>query len=289
MTTVPAPVQIPVKHRQQAMEWSLALTSQSIGVTIVETEPGKFALQIDATDSTRAFQTLKLYHVENRGWDWWMQRTDEGPRFEPLALLWVAALVYWHGLAAHDAYLANKGLMNSQLFTLGEWWRLFTAITLHQDLGHLAANASMGALLFGLAAARYGLGLSLLVSYLAGAAGNLLGWFYYADNYQSLGASGMVLGALGLLIARPPIGEGVAALRHKRIFIAFSAGTLLFLLLGASPESDLAAHAGGFAAGIFFGWLLRRLQFKLSRSQVQAWSLASFITLLCLTWWLALR
>jgi hypothetical protein len=61
--TAQTPVLIPVKDRKQAMEWSLALTSQSIGVAIIEPEPDKLALQVDAADSTRAFQTLKLYHI----------------------------------------------------------------------------------------------------------------------------------------------------------------------------------------------------------------------------------
>jgi membrane associated rhomboid family serine protease len=286
MTT---PVLILTKDRKQAMDWSLALASQGISVTIVEPEPGAYALQVEPADSTRAFQTLKLYHVENRRWDWWLQHQDDGPRFEPLAFLWIAALICWHSLAAHDPVLTLAGVMNSGRFALGEWWRLFTAVTLHHDLAHLVSNTTTGLLLFGLAAARYGLGISLLASYLAGVAGNLLGWLYYSGDYQSLGASGMVLGALGLLITRPLLGEGVASLRYKRLFIAVSAGFLLFVLLGASPESDLAAHAGGFVAGIGLGWMLRRLPLKKSPPQVQGLALACFLALLVLTWWLALR
>ena len=289
MTNAPGPVLIPTKNRQQAMDWSLALASQGIKATILETQPDKFSLAVEAPDSVRAFQTLKLYHVENRNWGWWLQPSDDGPRFDGFALLWVLALIYWHGLVAANRNWQEAGIMNSQLFAQGEWWRPFTAVTLHHDLGHLAANATTGLLLFGLAAARYGLGMSLLATYLAGVAGNLFGWLYYAEGYRSLGASGMIMGALGLLIARPLIGAGVSALRYKRLFIALSAGALLFMVLGASPESDMAAHAGGFVSGLGLGWILRRLRVKHDQTKAQTLALGMFVLLLCLTWWLALR
>jgi len=283
-----SPALIPTKDRQQALDWSLALASQGIDVSIVQIGEERFALQVPAVDSVRAFQTLKLYHRENRGWGWWLQRAEEGPHFEPLVLLWVTGLIFWHGLTARLPGLIEAGIMNSERFALGEWWRLFTAVTLHHDLAHLAANCGIGLLLFGLAAARYGLGRSLLAAYLAGVLGNVIGWFIYEPPYNSLGASGMVMGALGLLIARPALGQGLPLSQRKRLLIALSAGIMLFLLLGANPQSDLAAHAGGFAAGLLLGWIIRRSSW-LKPETADSRALTAFILLLLLTWGLALR
>lgn len=283
-----SPALIPTKDRQQALDWSLALASQGIDVSIVQIGEERFALQVPAVDSVRAFQTLKLYHRENRGWGWWLQRAEEGPHFEPLVLLWVTGLIFWHGLTARLPGLIEAGIMNSERFALGEWWRLFTAVTLHHDLAHLAANCGIGLLLFGLAAARYGLGRSLLAAYLAGVLGNVIGWFIYEPPYNSLGASGMVMGALGLLIARPALGQGLPLPQRKRLLIALSAGIMLFLLLGANPQSDLAAHAGGFAAGLLLGWIIRRSSW-LKPETADSRALTAFILLLLLTWGLALR
>ncbi len=285
----PAPVIIPTKDRKQAMDWSLVLASQGIEVSIVQLDEEKFALQVAAVDSVRAFQTLKLYHRENRGWGWWLQRAEEGPHFEPLVLLWVTGLIFWHGLTARLPGLIEAGIMNSERFALGEWWRLFTAVTLHHDLAHLAANCGIGLLLFGLAGVRYGLGRALLAAYLAGVAGNIAGWFIYEPPYSSLGASGMVMGALGLLIARPVIGHGLPVLQRKRLLVALSVGVMLFLLLGANPQSDMVAHAGGFAAGLLLGWWLRRDRSQERQTEGNRLALAAFILLLLVTWGLALR
>jgi len=285
----PAPVLIPTKDRQQALDWSLALTSQGIEVSIVQLGEEKFALQVAAVDSTRAFQTLKLYHLENRGWNWWLTRTEEGPPFEPLALFWVLGLILWHALTTKLPGLIVAGIADSTRFEAGDWWRLFTAVTLHHDLAHLAANCGIGLLLFGLAGARYGLGLSLLAAYGAGVAGNIAGWFIYEPPYSSLGASGMVMGALGLLIARPLIGQGLPVLQRKRLLVALSVGVMLFLLLGANPQSDMVAHAGGFAAGLWFGWLIRRNHSPERKAANNRLALIAFILLLLVTWGLALR
>lgn len=285
------PVIIPTKDQKQAMDWSLALASQGIEVTIVQLGEERFGLQVPGRDSSRAFQTLKLYHLENRGWGWWRSAMEGGgPRFDPQSLLWVSALVLWYGLSEQAGDIVPGGIMSSDACRQGEWWRLFTAVTLHHDLAHLAANCSIGLLLFGLAGARYGSGLSLLAAYLAGVLGNVTGLMVYDSGYNSLGASGMVMGTLGLLIARPYSDSSEPLWRRKRTLIALSAGAMLFVLLGVSgsPETDMAAHVGGFVAGLFFGWFIRRLpEQKITRLQKVAGFV--FLLLLIVPWCLALR
>lgn len=61
----------------------------------------------------------------------------------------------------------------------------------------------------------------LLAAYLAGVGGNLATWLVYGDNHRGLGASGMVMGALGLLAAQS---VGLLKRRNTNAFRFFAGG-----------------------------------------------------------------
>jgi rhomboid protease GluP len=179
-----------------------------------------------------------------------------------------------------------SGAMDSEAVAAGEWWRLFTAMLLHVDLAHLMANATLGCVLFGLSMGQYGGGYGLLLAYLAGAGGNCAGLILYAEPYRSVGASGMVMGALGLLAVHS---FGYWRRLHfppAAVFRALLAGGMLFALLGLDPASDVVAHLGGFVSGIILGamftFLPRGLVEKQS-AEVGAWTLFAFLLLFTLT------
>jgi membrane associated rhomboid family serine protease len=164
--------------------------------------------------------------------------------------------VFYYWTMAALPQLQEAGIMDSRRVAAGEWWRLFTAITLHENLSHLAANAVTGFLLLGLAMARYGPGVAMLAAFLAGAAGNVLSLVIHSDASQSLGASGMVTGALGMLSVHSfsmwrkyPAARGLIARGAV-------AGFLILVLIGFAPGSDIAAHLGGFVAGAVIGLAL---------------------------------
>jgi membrane associated rhomboid family serine protease len=185
--------------------------------------------------------------------------------------------------------LKAAGMMSNAAVTAGEWWRTFTAVLLHADAAHLAANVSSGLIVWGLVMGRYGWGVGLLAAYLAGAGGNWAGWLLYGESHRSVGASGMVLGGLGLLAAQafalwregpkayPLIGRGVVG------------GVLLLVLLGLNPQSDVVAHLGGFLTGLLLGigiafvpagWLREARLNSACGVMLGGW--------VVLTWWLAL-
>jgi membrane associated rhomboid family serine protease len=64
--------------------------------------------------------------------------------------------------------------------------------------------------LLGLTMGRYGTGAGLLAGYLAGAGGNALSWLLSDTPHLSLGASGMVMGSLGLIAI-----QSLSMLRQK--------------------------------------------------------------------------
>ncbi|MCI0539846.1 MAG: rhomboid family intramembrane serine protease [Verrucomicrobiales bacterium] len=247
---------IPVRSRHKAMDWSLVLASQGIPTTISHSDETGWALLVDPPDMERAVKTIRQYHVENRLWEWRQQLP-----WSQLAFHWGAVpacllLVIIHQLSAETRSLYPAWAFDTAAVRTGQWWRLFTAILLHSDLAHLLANVTTGVLLLGLAMARFGAGCGLLAAYLAGALGNLAGLLLYGRPYTGLGASGMVMGALGLLTFHSAAFWRSNPNTSRDLMRGGVAGVLLFLILGVDPDSDVIAHLGGFLGGGFLGVLL---------------------------------
>ncbi len=287
----PAVASILAPSERVAMDWSLVLTSQGIESTLIQsTDSGQWMLLISPADSQRAQAALEQYRLENRHWDWRQELPWSGITFHWGALAWCAGQVLFHVLdALHGFRLHLAGEMDSAAVLAGQWWRLFTAVTLHANAGHLAANATVGFVLLGLAMAHFGGGCGLLAAYLAGAFGNVAGLLFYPKPHLGLGASGMVMGALGLTTV-----QSLALWRQnpraaKIVVSGILAGLMLFILLGLNPDSDVVAHAGGFVAGGILGGVMVWLPQRFLRSPwVNAAALLVFCLLILGTWHLAL-
>jgi membrane associated rhomboid family serine protease len=250
---VPPNARIPTRNRRRAMDWSLALASQGIESAIENDPETGWALVVSTADAVKAREVIEQYRRENLRWPWRQRVPKTGVVFDWAAALWVALTVAFFWFESERALVRDAGVMDSVAVARGEWWRLFTAELLHADTMHLATNSVFGLLLLGLAMGRYGTGVALLAAYLAGAAGNVVSWLVHERPIHGLGASGVVMGALGLLAA-----QSVAMLRQNprpfRLALGgLAGGVMLFVLLGLSPGTDIAAHLGGFVAGILFG------------------------------------
>jgi membrane associated rhomboid family serine protease len=198
------------------------------------------------------------------------------------------AFYYWS--AVRFPGISGAGILDSEKVRQGQWWRLWTAITLHQNVPHLMANATTGFILMGLAMARYGAGVALLAAFVAGAVGNVASLLLYSQPHQSLGASGMVMGALGLVTVQSFSFWRKYPFGRRLFFRAFGAGVLILALIGFSPESDMVAHVGGFIAGAIFGCGLGFVApARLQRGPANAAALLALVALFLATWRLALH
>ncbi len=279
--------EIPARNKRQVMDWSLVLTSQEIETTISRGE--NWALLVAELDYEQAVTAIELFEKENRGWNWRQKLPGTGLIF------------HWGGLApcllfaaffflseSQISSLKILGLMDNKAVAAGAWWKLFTAVCLHGDAAHLIANVTTGFILFGMAMARYGAGVALLAAFLAGAGGNLAGFVIYPETHRGLGASGMVMGALGLLAV-----EGIAAWRTTRathlIRRGLAAAILVLVLMGFSEGTDIIAHVGGFVFGAVFGLILHFSPKMIRREFANAICVVTLAGLIILTWWLALR
>ena len=132
-----------------------------------------------------------------------------------------------------------------------EWWRLVTATFLHGNLMHIGFN--MWVLLdMGPQVEELFQTPKFLVMYLvAGVNGFLLSLFWRHDDI-SVGASGAILGLVGVLIG--------ASFHHGRTGAAYRASLIRWfiyiLIFGLFLRVDNAAHIGGIATGAVLGYLV---------------------------------
>ncbi|MCX6926789.1 MAG: rhomboid family intramembrane serine protease [Verrucomicrobia bacterium] len=283
-----ATARIPVRSHRQAMDWSLVLVSQGIESTIEEPAEGTgWGMVVASPDYTNALRTLRQYRLENRGWPWQQAVFKQGFLFDWGSLAWalLACLFFW--LSAHTS-LQSAGLMDSTAVAHGQWWRLFTAMWLHADLAHLATNATLGLVLLGLTMGRYGTGVGLLAAYLAGAGGNLVAGLITMQPHHSLGASGMVMGSLGLLAVQSFSLWRQTPHALKYILSGICGGIMLFVLFALTPGTDVMAHLGGFASGLILGALLSLVPEVAHRPRTNLLCGFLFAIMVILPWWLAL-
>jgi membrane associated rhomboid family serine protease len=278
---------IPARTRRQAMDWSLALLSQDIEATIDHSEDAGWGLLVLPEQHATAIETIRQYRRENLHWPWRQKVLRPGLLFDWGSLLFVALLAVFFWLSESHPGLRDAGLMDARQVSSGEWWRLFTSVLLHGDFGHFATNASVGLVMLGLVMGRYGTGVGLLAAYLAGVGGNLATWLIYFGGHRSLGASGMVMGCLGLLAI--PFVETRHESKRKFVWAGIAGGVMLFVLFGLTPGTDVLAHFGGFVAGLLLGGILVLAPRIAERGAVNVCAGVFFAALVVWTWWLALQ
>jgi membrane associated rhomboid family serine protease len=277
------------RSRAQALDWSLVLISQGIESVIGQrAEDRSWFLEVAEADLARAQESVHAYERENAT-VWRREVKGTGMLFDARAAFWFVALTLFHFFVAKpktDFWF--RGLMDRDAVFHGEWWRLFTATTLHWDAAHLARNAATGFVFLGLAMGGYGVGVALLLSLLGGALGNVATVLLHESGFSNLGASGFVMASLGLLAA-----QSVAPAPNEKRFVRLGRGViggiLLVVLLGFGEKSDVVAHVGGFVAGVALGTIALRLRGLLLKSSLQILAGVISVAIVVVTWALALR
>ncbi len=271
------------------MDWSLVLASQGIEHTIEHDDASGWRLAVAEADHEQALAHIHQYRLENLHWRW-RRPVQPGLFFDWSCLAWMLLVIFFFAWSETRADLRALGQMDGTALAHGEWWRLFTATWLHADLAHLAANVVFGFLFLGLVMGRYGPGAVLLAAYFAGVGGNVVAWLVYDQTQRGLGASGVVMGALGLLTI-----QSFAILKRwnsnmLRLFAGgILAGVLLFVFLGTGPGTDVVAHFGGFISGLLLGALLAFAPRLVHRPRINFAAMILFAALVILPWRWALN
>ena len=239
---------------------ALVLSSVGIDNTIAHHAHG-WAVFVDADDQARAHQELQSYWHENQPSS---EKPVEAEIFDNgwlgvlgyLAAIWtIPALTAFYAVDFH-----SLGSLDAAAVTGGEYFRAATALTLHGDIAHIAANSLFGCV-FGLFVGRYlGSGLGWLLVLLAGIAANMLNAYVQPDQFRAIGASTATFAALGIV---PAFGWRKGFFRgrgFKRGFAPIFAAIALLAFTGFGGENvDVVGHIFGFIGGISMGFVAAKI------------------------------
>jgi membrane associated rhomboid family serine protease len=178
-------------------------------------------------------------------------------------LLWVLAVIAAFWAQAKITGLTDAGLLDARrVFAHGEWWRVVTALWLHDDIGHLVSNTVSGFLVFSAVVGTFGPGAGWSLLAASAIAGNLaVVTLHYGEEYRSLGASTAIFAGLGLLVGRAVRVMSRSSHPHfwRTVLVPLAAGLAVLGLYGAGGmRTDVLAHATGFGAGLISAFIASR-------------------------------
>jgi membrane associated rhomboid family serine protease len=260
---------------EQARTYALVLASAGIG-HILHDHPQGWAIEVPVAARRQALAAIATYRREN---------PDQPlPAAPPVALIRTHSAIYAalililiHAAVASapaaGSFVAAYGA-DARSILNGQIYRCLTALLLHADGAHLAANVA-AALLFGTyVAALYGWGVGWQLILSCGAGGNLFTAFWYGDGHRAIGASTAVFAAVGLVVAHSLWRRR----RHRpgswRSWAPLAGGMALVGWLGTAPQSDLLSHLLGFVCGLSGGSCYVRMVKGIYAGRVQAAAVA---------------
>jgi membrane associated rhomboid family serine protease len=164
------------------------------------------------------------------------------------AVLWTVQLVN----AADNYQLDRFGLAPREASGL---WGVLTEPFLHASYGHMLSN-TVPLVLIGWVLMLSGIRTWLIVTAIVVVGGGVLTWLVGPSNTVIVGASGMIFGWLGYLLARAYFSRELKWIVVAVLVLLFF-GTLLFGLFPTLHSNvSWQAHVCGFVAGIGAGALL---------------------------------
>ena len=166
-----------------------------------------------------------------------------------IGLIWVLQVANW---ADHYHLDASFGILPRSLGHLGD---IFIAPFLHFSWDHIEGNSGP-LFVFGLLAAYRGvtrfLGVTLLVAITSG----LAVWFFQGNGQLTVGASGLIFGYFGYVLARGLIDRNlIDAL--AAVVMALSYAYILTVAIPGTPGVSWIGHLGGLVGGLAAGWIFR--------------------------------
>lgn len=296
----PAPVTVFRGSRFACDELALMFEATSLPYTLVE-DGTAWALTMAPEFAARAHDEMQRYAAERRLFAARQRNRSELQARKPfggaiagaagyaLVLLLVA---YGVGDSPFGVDWVAAGALRAPPHGQHlEWWRAFTALTLHQTPDHLLSNLVFGAAGGVLCTRLFGFGIGWLGILISGVLANLVEMSIAPAGYSAIGASTAVFGSVGLL-------SGYAwrqrlTLRERWLYrwTPLMGGISLLALLGAGGEHvDVLGHLLGFLTGVLLGWGYALAGVPRNRRAAPQ-NLAAGVgaALIVVAWWAALR
>jgi rhomboid protease GluP len=207
-----------------------------------------------------------------------------------LAIIGANVLVYLAMLAVAQRFQTGGGLRRfgdpgTQIWRFGamtwdgvvdrgEWYRLLCAVFLHFSIWHILFNCYVLFQIGRIIEHFYGPAKFLATYVLMGLIASVTSLLWHGEGpWIGAGASGAIMGVLGLLIA----------FTHRRglndVKYSLIKWVVVILVFGMLIGADNAAHIGGLVAGLALGWTLKTSErTRLSVRAVLAWDTAAFLS-----------
>ncbi|MDX5320387.1 MAG: rhomboid family intramembrane serine protease, partial [Bacteroidota bacterium] len=190
-----------------------------------------------------------------------------GPHFWLIPFLVIVQLLVFGGLMAQGGKALNQdpvllfqwGALQRTAILEGELWRLFTSNFLHQDLFHLLSNALVlwivGRILEPLLG-RTNLFILILLSMLTSAVISV----FWNPFMMSVGASGITYALFGTTLVFLFSQSSYFKDLVPHVFLLVVLFVLQSVYGAVNPQTNHAAHIGGFLTGMVGGVLLRLMK-----------------------------
>jgi membrane associated rhomboid family serine protease len=252
-----------------------------------------FLLEVDFAVADAARQQLEQYAVESR------PPPPPPPPMPVHPYAWLGCLLYAAVLIG-VAFLISNGFWRLDAFDMGEldagqmqqgqWWRAWTALTLHVDIAHLGGNLAAGIWFGYLAGRQIGTGTSWLLIVLGAGLANLLEGLLGPAAHHAVGASTAVFTALGLLAAHSWQMRFRLPQRWAARWGPLVGGVVLLGLTGSGGErTDVVAHLLGFLVGIGLGASVAQPSVSQAFGRVPQWACGvAAVAPLVIAWMFAL-
>ncbi len=274
-----------------------AFVLTAVGVASELARAGEhYVLLVDPHVAAEARSHLAQYQKESRA-------RAAPPALAPPRLYahaWVGCALYGAALVA-VAYAVDNGIVRLDAFDVGEldaaavqhgeWWRAWTALTLHFGPEHLAANLAAGVWFGYLAGRLLGPGVAWALIVNGGACANLLEGLLAAPSHRAAGASTAVFTALGLLAAYSWRQRRRLVQHWALSWSPLVAGVVLLGWLGtAGAHTDVFAHLAGFVVGGTLGAAAAAPGIRRALERAPQWLAGALaIGSMALAWLCALR
>ena len=213
--------------REDAETFSLVLNAVGIGHRMLGSENG-FCIDVPEPLFEAALTAIHRYQSENAITPPTApaRLSQAGPL--PLSGLFVAVVlltVYLAVATSHAPMEYDRAFgADARLILKGQLYRCATALVLHADATHIAANMA-GIALFGSAVcALTGTGVGWLMILACGIFGNLMNAWAYQWDHLSVGASTAIFGAVGILCAIQAVAAMKTGKGWKPVALTVSAG-----------------------------------------------------------------
>ncbi len=166
-----------------------------------------------------------------------------------IAVIWALQIANWTDSYGFDTHY---GIIPRDLLRLPD---IFVAPFLHFSWSHIEANSGP-LFIFGFLAAYRGVWRFVGVTVLIAITSGLAVWFFASEHSVTVGASGLIFGYFGYVVARGLIDRNLIDALIG-VVMALSFAYMLTVAVPGAPHVSWLGHLGGLIGGLAAGWLFR--------------------------------